>query len=193
MSRKRRTIDLPPALIVVCEGGTEEQLIKDLRGRWRIEKRAVYTEAAGRQTVELLNRAKALRQEKGRRGRLPETWVAFDADGRADWSRAVREAGEAGIRLAVSNPCFEQWALLLHRDQRRHLHHHDAQRLLRGLHPGYDHDDHPYLDVGTVLAHLADARRRSMVINRAARRLGEPYRNPMTLFSDLIERLEELR
>lgn len=79
---------------------------------------------------------------------------------------------------------------------RRHegsLHHHQAQRLLRELHPGYHHDDNPYLDAGRVEQHLADAKHRASIINEAARSLGEPYRNPTTCFSDLLDKLAALR
>lgn len=191
--RKRRQRDLPPALIVVCEGGTEERFVTDLRRRWEIRKRDVFTEVSARQTVKLVQRAKSLRLEMSPPGRSIETWVAFDHDGRDDWQQAIREAGDAGIHLAISNPCFEQWAILLHTDQRRPLHHHEAQRQLRDLHPGYHHEDHPYLDPQLAEGKLGDAKRRARVLNQDAEGLGEPYRNPMTLFSDLLDRLELLR
>ena len=40
-------------------------------------------------------------------------------------------AVKAGVKLALTNPCFELWAITLHSDQRAYLHRHEAQRILR--------------------------------------------------------------
>lgn len=41
-----------------------------------------------------------------------EVWCVFDVDEFQDVPRAVAMAQEAGIDIAVSNPCFELWPIL---------------------------------------------------------------------------------
>lgn len=72
-----------------------------------------------------------------------EVWCVFDVDEFQDVPRAVWQASEAGIEVAVSNPCFELW-LVLHFGPHtayartykellphltRHLPHYDKSRL----------------------------------------------------------------
>jgi hypothetical protein len=70
---------------------------------------------------DVLNRLKRLRKEQGERGDVQEDdqfWMVVDTDhyatGRhtATFSAALKEARDADVRTAVSNPCFELWLLL---------------------------------------------------------------------------------
>ena len=63
----------------------------------------------------------AIREEDRQRGEimpLDEFWVVVDTDHYAhghhvaSFSRALKEAKDAGFGVAVSNPCFELWLLL---------------------------------------------------------------------------------
>ena len=45
-----------------------------------------------------------------------EIWCVFDVDQHPNVSRAIHDARQSGIKVAVSNPCFELW-LVLHRDE----------------------------------------------------------------------------
>jgi hypothetical protein len=122
----------------------------------------------------------------------PEVWVVFDRDEHGSWLAAIHRAQALGFKLAVSNPCFELWGLLLHRDHTAPIHRHQAQRDLAQLHPGYHHDKSPWFDIDTVLAHLDDAPRRSATLARRAQEAGDPRGNPTTCFSDLVVRLKAL-
>ncbi|WP_443058349.1 RloB family protein [Streptomyces sp. NBC_00775] len=46
------------------------------------------------------------------RSDFDEVWCVFDVDEFPDVSRAVSCARDAGIEVAVSNPCFELWLIL---------------------------------------------------------------------------------
>ena len=45
-----------------------------------------------------------------------EIWCVFDVDQHPNVSRAIHDARQSGINVAVSNPCFELW-LVLHREE----------------------------------------------------------------------------
>lgn len=187
---KRRSafIAQAPILLVVCEGKTEAKLLNELRARWRIPTSTIKLVPQVGVPSTVVREAKRLCQPE----QPDETWVVFDRDEHPCWSSAIAEALQAAFKLAISNPCFEQWAILLHLDQRQDLHRHEVQRRLASVHPGYHHDKSPYLDVSLVLVGLEAAATRAAVINKIALSLDEPYRAPMTLFPDLIARLRAL-
>src|SRR5262249_29843778 len=67
---------------------------------------------------------------------IDEFWCVFDVE----WPRnhpglddAVKQANSNGIKLAVSNPCFEVWLILHFRDQAAWLDNNEARRLRRQL------------------------------------------------------------
>lgn len=70
--------------------------------------------------IQLVEEAK--RDQSNDRGRrnvnrsFDEVWCIFDRDDHHRFDEAIRVAEKAGIRTAVSNPCFELW-LLLHVQQ----------------------------------------------------------------------------
>lgn len=83
-----------------------------------------------------------------------EVWCVFDKD-EFDLDVAVRAAGTAGVRLAVSNPCFEVW-LLLHHEERPSAFRAAGEvvRRLRKYVPAYDKAG---LDFGDFVDGVDDA------------------------------------
>lgn len=122
-------------VLVVCGSeNTEVAYLKGLRGlgaNRAVDLRIVPRPKAPAQVV-----AYAIGYAKGRE--FDEVWCVFDVDS-FDLTDAARTARAAGVRLAVSNPCFELWLLLHHEDCRAHLTGYPqvAQRLRRHL-PEYD-------------------------------------------------------
>src|SRR5271165_5586437 len=53
-------------------------------------------------------------------------------------AEAQQQARDNGIEVAVSNPCFELWALPHFQDQRAHIDRHEVQRLCRRYMPRYE-------------------------------------------------------
>ncbi len=183
-----------PRILVVCEGETEKRCLEELRGYWRIPSVQVEVIGQGGVPKTVVQRAKERSVGYGRRkGDAPEVWVAFDRDEHESWAAALDRARAPKFKLAVSNPCFELWGLLLHRDQTAWIHRHVAQRELARVHPGYHHDDRPYLDLPTVLGLLDEAHRRAEQIGQQARREDEPCKNPTTRFHLLVARIGELK
>ena len=78
----------------------------------------------------------ARRQKQVRRRRDPEfdeIWCVFDVDAHPDVNSAIAEARDAGIGIAVSNPCFELWLVLHVEDRSTEVHRHTIQRRARDL------------------------------------------------------------
>ncbi len=186
-----------PAMLVVCEGKTEAQLIEQLRGRWRIPsvKVVVCAQVGVPKTVVQRGKEEQERHFGKRRAKHPphQVWVVFDRDQHDSWLGAIGQARDLRYRLACSNPCFELWGLLLHRDQRAHIHRHAAQRELSKLHVGYDHDESPFLDAVVVEKHYEQANERARALSKQAIEDGKDYRNPTTLFGELVAALAMLR
>ena len=65
-------------------------------------------------------------------------WCVFDVDNHPNVPEARIMAADNGIELAISNPCFELWLLLHHRDCPGELHRHKAQTMLKDHVAGYD-------------------------------------------------------
>ncbi len=173
-------------LVAVCEGKTEAALLEGLRKRWKIGRRSVHVEGEHGDPSNVVQ----VTLDKMQRGdRHIEAWAVFDRDEHHHWSSAIDRARAVGIRLAISNPCFELWAILLHRDQTAHIHRHEAQRLLKKLHAGYDHARNPHLSLDVVLGALDVADRRCSELSRIASANDDPHRNPSTSFGELVRSL----
>jgi hypothetical protein len=82
-----------------------------------------------------------------------EVWCVLDVD-EFVLDGAERMATGAGVRLAVSNPCFELWLLLHHEDCRATLDSVEARRRLRRHVPAYDK---ARLDFGDFARGVEDA------------------------------------
>lgn len=89
------------------------------------------------------------------------------------------------IDLAISNPCFELWALLHFQEQRAHIERHDAQSRLAVHMPGYD----KALDYPKMRDTYRAAVKRSVALDENAARIGRPGANPTTGVHRLTEQI----
>lgn len=74
--------------------------------------------------------------ERSRDDEVDECWCVFDVEwplNHPHLDQAIRLADEHGIRLAVSNPCFELWLILHFEDQTAFLDTSAAERRSRKL------------------------------------------------------------
>lgn len=180
-----RQAQQPPNLLIVCEGVTEQHILLAIRRHFRIRTLNVHIEAQAGGPSSVVRKAKAL----GRELKPDETWVAFDRDEHPCWGRAIDQARANGMRLAISNPCIELWGLLLHQPQTAFVGRHAAQSQLKRLHPGYDHHKNPRLTLEVVLDEREIAAERARTLRDDSERLGESFRNPLTYFDLLVDRL----
>jgi hypothetical protein len=183
--RRGPTRDPKHRVLIVCEGReTERGYFKAFQHEVRNPR--VHVEVARetgvpRTVVEEAIRLKREAEGDAKRQRdenllWDEVWGVFDVDEHPHLDQARQLAEHHGIALAVSNPCFELWALLHFQDQRAHIERHKARVALQGRLPGYD----KALDFPKVHPGYSDASRRAEQLDRDAERHGKPGRNPTT-------------
>lgn len=179
-------------LLIVCEGRETE------RGYFKAFKQAVrnplvHIDIAKETGVPLTVvqiaidlRAEAEAEAKRNRDenlKYDEVWGVFDVDDHPNLERARSLAREGAIHLAVSNPCFELWALLHFRDQRAHVERHKLRAMVQEHLPGYEKS----LDFSRVHSGYTEACARAEALAREAERSGTPGRNPSTGVHHLTE------
>ena len=89
------------------------------------------------------------------------------------------------IRLAISNPCFELWALLHFQDHTAYIERKDARRRLKRHLPQYD----KALPFARLHLSYADAVQRAQELERRRKDAGDPGGNPSTGVHKLTEQI----
>lgn len=181
-------------LVLFCEGSRTEpdylEALKrdpDVRAHSAVELR-VEVAGSGAVPLTLVQKAVAARERAHKeQDEIDEFWCVFDVE----WPRnhphlaeAVGLAAKNGVRVAISNPCFELWLVLHFSDQRSFLDSQAAVRLRRRCdgQPGKALDGTPYMP----LKELAAGRARDL--ERRHERDGTvfPHDNPSSGMHQLI-------
>ena len=180
-------------LLIVCEGAVTEPSYFHALAAWR-KQPGVVVETHGPAGVpqSLVDRATSLRDralEDARRERddnleYSEVWCCFDVDAHPDVPAARRTALDRGLKLAMSNPCFEFWLYLHYADSPGAQGRHDMQRLLRERQAGVTEK---HVDFERLIPGYDAAIDRARRILGAAHEQGEPTRNPTTEIVNLVE------
>lgn len=132
-------------------------------------------------------RSKAIDEE----AEIDEFWCVFDVE----WPRnhpglgeAVQQARVNGIKLAVSNPCFELWLILHFQDHGSWLDNNQARRLRRQL----DGSGDKGLEAARYTPLTADAARRAAELDRRHLQDGTvfPHDNPSSGMHCLLAAVE---
>jgi hypothetical protein len=176
----RRTI-----LIYCGAARTEPDYFNGLKSSLRTPAVTVKVRQEGVDPVRLVRIAAGYRDR--RPGVFDQVWCVVDVD-QFDLPSAIAEARRLGIRLAVSNPCFELWLLLHHADCRGHCSGYPdvAARLSRHV-PGYDKTR---LNFANYAPGLDDAAERA----RSMEPTGSDHAcNPSTNVWQLIDSIREQR
>lgn len=127
-SRRKGQLKPRKRILLICEGTeTEPAYFNALRQRLKISTLEVeICGGKGRNApISLVDYAvekKVKNAQDVRRGLsavYDEIWCVFDVDGHESIDRAVVKAGDNGISLAISNPCFEYWILLHYENTNR--------------------------------------------------------------------------
>jgi hypothetical protein len=122
---------------------------------------------------------------------IDEFWCVFDVE----WPRnhpglgeAVQQARVNGIKLAVSNPCFELWLILHFQNRGSWLDNNQARRLRRQL----DGSGDKGLDAAKYMPLTADAARRAAELDRRHIQDGTafPHDNPSSGMHSLLAAVE---
>lgn len=134
-------------ILVVCEGKKTEPLYLS-RFQHHVRNPRVHVEPLGPAGVPLTvvqtaieRRKQAEDEAKRQRDEYllwDQVWAVFDMDDHPNVADARQLAMANDIRLAVSNPCFELWALLHFADQHAHIERGKLRAALQQHVPGYD-------------------------------------------------------
>lgn len=172
-------------ILIVCEGEeTERGYFKAFQHEVRNPRVHV---AVARETgapatvVQIAMRLKREAEDEARAQRdenlrWDEVWGVFDVDEHPNLEATQNLARENGISVAISNPCFELWALLHFQDQSAHIERGKAQAGLRRHLPAYE----KALNFAKLHPGYSEAMRRAQALDREAAQYGLPGRNPTT-------------
>lgn len=185
IQRRRPSRQPKVRILVVCEGKKTEPLY--LRQfQHHVRNPRVHVEPVGpagvpRTVVETAIGLRRQAEDEARRQRdenllWDEVWAVFDMDDHPKVGEAKQLAIANGIRLAVSNPCFELWALLHFIDHQAHIERDKLRALLQQHLPGYDKE----LVFARLHPRYDEAVQRARELDTAADRAGRPGRNPTT-------------
>jgi hypothetical protein len=138
-------------------------------------------------------RAEETRRKRGSAVRRPLPQVrrglcVFDIDAHPNLLEAKQQAEDNGLKLAVSNPCFELWILLHFQDQRAHQERGWIQAACREHLPDFVKEV-PY---DRVQPTYAEAVARAKALDKWQAEQNRPGGNPCTAVHELTERIEEL-
>lgn len=112
---------LKPSVLIFTEGEkTERNYLTHLYRA--VRDKVIITFGAAGAPVRIVEAAIAEQRRKNRDGRpFDEIWCVFDHDEHPDIEVVRRQARDAGIHVAFSNPCFELWLVLHLEDQFAHI------------------------------------------------------------------------
>jgi hypothetical protein len=179
-------------ILVVCEGKlTEPKYPKAFANEKRSQGVVVEIDGPAGDPVTLVERATELRDAALHDPQLAydEVWCCFDVDqfgARVPEARSI--AASRGLRLAMTNPCFELWLILHLRDSPGAKSHHEMQKEWRKLQPELAEKDINY----AVLAphHEEAVARATRLKDDALRRGDDPAGNPSTEMHDLTDSID---
>jgi RloB-like protein len=196
--RRRVAIRQPrKTLVIFCEGErTEPEYLQALK-----RKPAVRDVAAvdlrvetghGGAPLSLVSMASDARSRAvSEEAEIDEFWCVFDVEwpvNHPNLKEAIDQAHHNGIRLAVSNPCFELWLILHFQDQGRWLDNDQACRLRRRL----DGSSGKGIDAAKYMPLTSDAARRAVKLDERHSRDSTPFpdNNPSSSMHRLLASVE---
>src|SRR6202165_1126853 len=184
LRRRRPQLEPRRRILIVCEGRrTEPEYFQALRVKLRAVVE-VQIEPGGPDPKILVERAVARKRDTDREARLQrdrflrydEIWCVFDTDEHPKLADARQQAQAHGIELAISNPCFELWALLHFQDQSAFLERHVAVTRLKKHLPHYK----KVLPFEVLHPKYPAAVLRAQELDRRCQDAGRPGNNPST-------------
>lgn len=185
-------------ILIVCEGAvTERAYFESFKAWCRNPRVEIDVEGPAGVPMTLVSRAKDRQDQANREAsrtgdaflRYDEIWCVFDVDDHPYVADARALAVSSGLRLAMSNPCFELWLLLHVTDNPGMQHRHEIQARLRDRMPAVPSK---YVDFETLAAGYDDAYRRAERLAHDARDRGDDVTgNPSTEVYLLTSSIDE--
>lgn len=184
--------DQRPKLLIVCEGeNTEKQYFDQFVKHHRtslVDVKVSDEHDKSIQAIRIAKRLKAEAEEAAKRESDPNlkydsVWCVFDVDEHPLLAEAAEMARKNGIKIALSNPCFELWLFLHLKDSPGSLHRHKMQSLLKNSIKHYDKN----VDLNHYNDGYDTAVERAKKLDEQAEKAGTPGMNPTTGVYKLTE------
>jgi hypothetical protein len=190
---RRKTASRPErkTVVVFCEGeASEPDYVNALKRLPTVRSNtSINIEVATERGVPLTLVRRAV--ERASDDEVDECWCVFDVEWplqHPNLDEALRLADEHGIRLAVSNPCFELWLILHFQDQTAFLNTADSERKSRKL----DRRAGKRIDADMYMELRGAATRRALQLSRRHKQNSTsfPCDNPSSSMYDLLAAIE---
>jgi hypothetical protein len=164
-----------PRILIVSEGRvTEPGYFNEMQ---RVDRRQVaLTFESGMTPKTAVETAARMKHE------YDQVWCVFDIDSHPLVPDARQQARDNNIDLAISNPCFELWAVLHFQDQRAHIDPPGLRELCRRHMPGYVKQ----LPFDELFPHVDEAMRRAEELEQMHERNDSAGENPSTGAHQLV-------
>lgn len=197
LKRRRWIVPPRPRVLVCCEGlVTEPSYFNGLKHEGHNQLLHIEVQQAGPNpktlvdfAVELKKREEnAARRQKDDNLKYDEVWCVFDVDSHSHIADARQKAAANGVRVAISNPCFELWLLLHFQEQNAHIERDRAQSACREHMPEYRKE----VPFDTLFSRYQEAVQRSLTLEHWQETRGCAGENPSTDVHRLTERIMEL-
>lgn len=120
-----------------------------------------------------------------------EVWAVFDKDEHSRYKEAISNCHDVGVKVAVSNPCFELWLILHIKDWDQPVGPHDAQRELGKLRPEYHKKGSKMPDCDDLVLGVMDAEQRGEILLKRREDDDNPCGNPSTTVGRLTKVIRE--
>lgn len=183
-----------PRIVVVTEGTSTEPLyLKLFRRLHRITSVAVAVIPLGQDPRAVVERAISEREESASDADAEDDsfWAMFDRDEHSRFDEAVDLARGNDIPTAMSNPCFELWAILHYELLDAPSSRRECQRRLAELCPSYGRSGKRFEDEDAIRNSYDDAVRRARTLLDRRRNEQQPYGNPSTTVYELTEHVAQ--
>lgn len=202
ISRRRASIEPNKKIVVICEGEvTEPNYLNTFSKYFKNPLVVVEVMPKGGPIRSLVSKAKARKDQLVRESRYSrdsfdknfQVWGMADVDAHPKLSEALAVANDVGIKMALSNPCFEIWGVFHFELQDGGIDRHAAQRRLEKLMPGYLHSGNAVFDAEVISTHYETALQNATLALRRREEEGTPRGNPSTNVHELLEIIRKPR
>jgi hypothetical protein len=205
LSRKRSSFSRAKAtrlpykrFLIVCEGEkSEPDYIQGVKGLCREKLISIEIIGGAGQTKKVIERAVQLKSEaiieakrnKDNFEKFDSIWCVIDVDNHDLLTEALIQARDNKIEVSLSNPCYEVWVVLHHRDHRKSVDRSVLQSECKN-HYGLK-DKHVAFEV--LWPAYSVARERARQLRAWQKDMGRFQGDPWTDFDLLVEDLLTLR
>lgn len=195
LSRRPATRTPAARIVIVTEGQrTEPEYLKSFARIHSAKTVEVIPIGIGGEPKAVVRRAidELRKMNRDSLGRRDSVWAVFDRDEHPRFYEAKDLASAHGIRLALSNPCFELWGIFHYRDWDASVSRHECQHILEEHCSTYSASGRKlFIDQEAIWENHSSAveRGKRSLIRRIEE--GNPEGNPSTAMHLLAEHIEK--